>query len=185
MISLVYQNKKILEEIKKEFKKYNIIKLESFFNKSFYEALKEESESLKFKHKKVANQFSYSTTSQENKIRKLLSSEQFSSFIKFITGKSLSSLEIKKFGHKDYTLLHDSESQSEGIKAFIFICEKWEPDLGGNFVFTKSTGQTFYITPMENSISIVNKQKDWKEFIQYVNHLSEQREIIVIECELK
>lgn len=185
MISLVYKNENILSEIKKEFIKNDIIKLESFFLKSFYDVLKEESENLKFKHKKIPDRFSYSESEKKDKIKSLLDTKDFQNFIHFITGKKISSFSVRKFSHRDYTILHDEESKIQKTKLLIFICEKWEPDLGGNFVFTKSDGKTFYITPMENSLAIINEQKDWREFVQYVNHLSNQREIIVIDCPLK
>ena len=184
MISLVYQNKKILQEIKKDFKKNNILKLESFFAKSFYETLKEDCESLKYKHKKKAEKFSYSRASEESKVKSLLNSKEFQDFVSSVADKKISSLEIKKFAHKDYAFLQESQQNSSETKLFIFICEKWEPDLGGNFIFTKENGQTFYLTPMENSIAIINKQKNSREFVQYINHSSNQRKIIVIESDL-
>lgn len=185
MISALYLNKNILEKIKAEFEKSNILKLEAFFNQSFYEDLKAEIENLKFRHKKAADKYSFSESTEIEKIKPFLENPEMSFFLKNLTSKKISDIKVKKFSHKDYTLLHDSEISAEQTKALIFICEKWPPDLGGNFVFTKSDGKTFYITPMENTLSLVKKKKDWKEFVQYINHQSSQRQIFVIEINLK
>ncbi len=185
MITALYQNKSILKKVKQEFEKSNIIKLESFFTPTFYEELKAEVEVLKFKHKKVADKYSFSESPDSGKIASFLQDKEMEFFFDILTGKKISEIKVKKFSHKDYTLLHDSAISSEQTKALIFVCEKWPPDLGGNFVFTKSDGKTFYITPMENTISLVKKKKDWKEFVQYINHQSAQRKIFVIEINLK
>ena len=181
MINQIYLKEKILEEIKKEFKKNKIIKLENFLESGVYKIVDLEARKINLNHVKIPDKFSFSFGKPPEKIKEIFLSGEMKKTIKKLTNKKINKIRIKKFSHKDYTLIHDSSKNSKKIKIFFFICDTWNPDHGGNFVFTKSDRKTFYITPHPNSLCIINKQKEWKDFVQYINHLSQNRQIIVIE----
>ena len=118
----------------------------------------------------------------------LFNSEEFLDFVERLIGKKIgkAKIKIKKFRHKDYTLLHDEEMKKEKEKRlefFFFICEDWNFLYGGNkiFVIGEKNEKTFVFTPSGNSFSLVNKDKNIKEFVQYVKHFARDREFVIVE----
>src|SRR3990167_5495938 len=88
-----------------------------------------------------------------------------------------------KFSHKNYAIIKDEPNKKEELEFFFFICESWNPIWGGNKALIKKE-KTFVFPPGGNSFILAQKEKDAKEFTQYVNNLSTNRSFIIIEGKL-
>lgn len=180
MLNKLYQNRNITNKINEEFRKKGILKLESFFSPAFYEGLKAETEYLQFRRRN-SKEGTFFEAKETGKIKTILLVEELSSFLKEMSVGEFLTMRVRIFSHLDYFAFGDDESNEERVSVLFFLCEKWLPDLGGNFVFKKLSGKNFYITPMENACVLLDRRKFRECFLQYVNYLSVQRKIHVVE----
>lgn len=167
--------------IKKEFKNKGAVKLDYFIDQRKYKKIEKIIKKLKFKQIKIPDKFSYSTPKSNINIKKLLGIGEIKNFIRAITNKNcnLSNLSIKKFKHKDYSIMHDSKKTENNMEFIFFICKNWNPMWGSNRVCVKNE-KTFLFTPKGNSLVFINKKKITKDFTQYVNRFAKKSEIIII-----
>ena len=93
-------------------------------------------------------------------------------------------MKVKRFSHKDYTILHDGKDKikREKCRFLFFICKKWNFEWGGNKIITGKIN--YVITPLENSLLITKERKNFNSFIQYVNHKARKQNFIVLEGEI-
>lgn len=186
LINKNYLDKKSITAIKKEFKNKGVVKLDYFLESKEYNKLKKSVKKIRFFQKKAPDTFSYSTSKSNPDISKLLNIKEIKNFIKQIAGDNynLSNLSIKKFKHRDYSIMHDSGKIEKGLEFIFFLCENWNPMWGGNKVYVKNE-KTFLFTPKGNSFILINNKKFSKTFTQYINHLANKNSIILINGELK
>ena len=120
---------------------------------------------MSFKEEKVIAKYQYKKTMLSKEILPL---QELNLLIQKITGKKLQSdLVLLKLHQGDYTLLHDSVKEQEGIDLNIEITVF--KNSGGNIIYKKDTN--YYTIPMkENSISLVKREKGVQKFIKYINH---------------
>ncbi len=114
----------------------------------------------------------------------LFQSEEWIKYISFITGIKVvnCTLKIKSFGHKDYSLIHDSIEQKKAIIVLVDITPNWKDEFGGYFVLHK--GEEFFVVPSaENSILIYERDQEMKSFVKYVNHHAGKKKKIFLEIE--
>ena len=185
MMNSYYLDKKNLEIIGREFSKIKIIRLEGFIEENLYETLKREIGKNKFSHKKVPDKFSFSESKNSKLTNQILGSPELEYIVQNIIKKSVkvSGIKTKKFSHKDYAIIKDEPNKKEELEFFFFICESWNPIWGGNKALIKKE-KTFVFPPGGNSFILAQKEKDAKEFTQYVNNLSTNRSFIIIEGKL-
>lgn len=158
-----------------QFKKNKIVKLESFLISKNYIELEKKLTKLKTIHNKIPDKFSFSS------FVKIPNEEQgLLGFLEEVIGK-VKTVEIKKFSHRDYTILHDDLKMEKGRKVYFFICANWKAEFGGNLVFVREKKDNFFVTPLGNSLVLIDKEKDTKEFVQYVNHLAGKNRFIIVE----
>lgn len=88
------------------------------------------------------------------------------------------SIDILKFSHEDYTLLHDYEMFC-GVMGFFFL-DDFNSNFGGDIVIT-SEGNTLYrITPVQNMLVLLKIDTKTNIFIKYLNVDSSKRSFRVI-----
>lgn len=177
MINKIYLNDKIIQGIKKELKEKNFVLLDSFFDSSFYEKIKKESAREEFKKKFVYNKYSF-LEMQSKKIEKDFLSAQFIEFLEEVLNLKIKNFEIsiRKFGHGDYTLLHDSEKEKSKIGFLFFICDDWNLNFGGN-VFYKE--KNLIVNPKENRFFVMKKSS--RKFVKYLNNKCGKKNFVLIE----
>lgn len=187
MINSFYKNKDILEKIKKSYKENNPnhVLLLDFFEKDFYLKLKNKSHSERVKLEKTPNKFSYEELNS-NSFEEVVDLRELNEFIgKILSRKTkLSNLRIRKFSHKDYTIIHDEQEHSEQEKFILFIPsrEVFNLSSGGQKVFQLDGGkENIKFTPKENSLVLIKQGKEDYDFIQYLNNLVGKESLIVVE----
>lgn len=182
MINQNYLNKGNLKIIKKEFHKSKMIRLDSLLKKNSYEKLKREIQQEKFVHEKIATKFSYSKCKLPTLAREVFDSPELKFIVQNIVGGRLGkiNLELKKFKHKDYTIIHDSGIKQNQLEFFFFVCNLWNQKWGGNKIYIKK-GKSYIFPPRENSFILIQNQRNAKDFIQYVNHLAKKNYFYIIE----
>ena len=182
MINQNYLNKYNLEIIKKQFSKYKMIRLGFFIENKLYKKLKREIQKEKFEKKKIADKFSYSACSSAKSIKNIFNSDELKFVIESILNKKINKikLEIKKFQHGNYTLMHDSNINKDNLKFYLFICNSWNPKWGGNKVYIKKE-KSYVFSPNGNSFILIRNEKNSKNFIQYINHQARNNKLIILQ----
>ena len=179
MINREYLNDKVSTQIKRVYKnsKQRMIKLDNFFDLNYYNELKEKLKKLNFERNKIPDKFSFS----ELKNNSSIDTEELEYFINEITvSKGEINIKINKYCWKDYKLIHDSENFS-GLKFCIFIIpeELWNQNTGGSFVFRSKEDYVF--NPSPNSFFIIEKNREMRDFVQYINNKAGKKFFYVIE----
>ncbi len=177
-----YLDKGNLKIIRGNFLEKGMIRLDGFVEENLYERLKREIEKEKFIHEKIATKFSYSACKLPALAREILDSPELRFIVQNIYRKKLGklNLEVRKFGHRDYTLIHDSILKKDTLEFIFFVCEQWNPKWGGNKVYVKKE-KSYVFPPRGNSFVLVENKKELKGFVQYVNHLSKKNKFTAVE----
>ncbi len=183
-INPLYFQEEIQVQLKESLKqsKPQLLHIPHFFSISFYESLLKEVENSKEVHTKIPDKYSYSNIATLDNLN-FLKSKDFIRWLSDITGKKIEKIkiQIKKYGHKDYLLLHDSETIGEHLEFFILVMSSWDNRWGGYTVYV-SQNQVPIIFPLEgNSFSLIAKEKDRHKFIQYINHYAGREKLTIIE----
>jgi len=181
-INPLYLKKDIIDQIKNSYIESDphIINLPNFLSINSYESLLNNLDRMTPAHKKIADRFSYS----EHDIDiNLLKDKAFLSWISEITRKKAKNVNYRclRFGHKDYTLLHDSEAIGDRLEFFILIMKRWDTKWGGHTVYVAHDQQPILFPLEGNSFNLIQKTKNRHKFIQYINHHSGKENLYIIE----
>ena len=163
------------------------LRLHSFLNDRRFVELEKYVYKSSGKHEKIADRFSYTTLPFPKELEQFFSSPEFLSLLSFITKKKFKTCEIsvKKFGHRDYTLLHDSERLKLGFEFFLDINPMWNPVWGGSLIYRDAKEELFRVPPAANAFTLVNRQKGMHRFVEYVNVKSGNNVRIIVEGKLR
>lgn len=185
MMNSYYLDKENLKIISQEFKKTGLVRLDGFIEENLYENLKREIKNNKFVQDKIPDSHSFAESKNSPLTSQILATQEIKYIIENITNSKVKSVEVttKKFRHRDYTIIKD-EQQKKELEFIFFICESWDPNWGGNKVYVKGE-HSLVFPPRGNSFVLTQKSKDTKDFLQYINHLAENREIILVEGKIK
>lgn len=177
-----YLDKENLRMIGKEFEKIGMVRLDGFVEENLYEELKQEVLKEKFIREKTATKFSFSKSKSSLLAREIFDSPELKFIVENIIGKKFSNvkLDLRRFSHRDYTLIHDSKLKKNKFEFLFFICENWNSKWGGNKVYVLN-GKSYVFPPRGNSFILVENKKDLKGFLQYVNHLCGRNKFYLIE----
>lgn len=179
-----YLDLRVLEEMKKSyFNNGKVLRLEGFLKEEVYRELVKLLGDIEGEHIKIANKYSYQSFNSLSGVEKLFLSKEFFDFANAISGENFErcELKIRKFGNKDYTLLHDSESEGNGIEFLYVFSGEWDESFGGQIVYTdnEENGRTLVFSIKENSFVLINS-RCLRNFVKYVNHLAEKKSFILI-----
>ena len=180
----LYLQQETIDQIKETFTQSSphLLHLPHVFTMQFYEQLLKETQTSQGAHKRIANKYAY-TEINAPKESSHIHSKEFLSWLSGITSKKITrvSLSTKQFSHRDYTLIHDSETVGERLEFFILTMKTWDNRWGGHTVYVSQEQQPI-VFPLEgNSLSIIHKEKDRHKFIQYLNHYAGKEKITIIE----
>src|SRR3989344_6955981 len=88
------------------------------------------------------------------------------SILKNYFKKEIKTINIYKFGWKDYTLLNDKIKSPKCLEAiFVFSKENWHENDGGNIVYVDVTGMETVIPITNNSLILKEKENGEKRYI--------------------
>ena len=163
MISPIY--KKTIKEIKRELNQettFPSISLPNFLEKKEFTKIQKETSKIQLIGTKNILTHSYSK-------KTFILPEEIVNFIKEITRKTINCTNLLQFKHKDYTLLNDQRRTSSGID-IIFTLNKWSQDYGGQIYYVNGTGEFIQIPDSENTLTIIKRNKETRQFVKYVNN---------------
>ncbi|MDO8564279.1 MAG: 2OG-Fe(II) oxygenase family protein [Nanoarchaeota archaeon] len=186
MINKMYLDDGVIDQIADAFTQQGFIRLEKFLNEKEYIYFINSLNSADSKIEKVPDRYSYSLIECDEII---FGSVGFKELLSKVVGKKVGkmTLSVKRFGWKDYTLVHDDEAGKEEMRFFFILADKWNVEWGGNVVYMAEDGLgnpiIFPITG--NSLCIVKKKKDMHSFVKYVNNLAGKNSFVVVEGKIK
>lgn len=165
------------------------IVLTNIFEKETYEAIQKIIQTGTFTHVKIPDKYSYALLNAEKilELNNILQNPEWASLLEAMIGKKIRSqtLKVKRFAHKDYTLIHDEQIKQHPYEFCIWICTNpWSPEWGGNKIYEKNE-QAYTFSPINNTLALMKNNKHDHDFIQYINHTAKQSTYILIEGEIQ
>lgn len=101
------------------------------------------------------------------------------SFAEAIAGKAPLKEGSRRFGHRDYTLMHDELPEQPGVLALLFL-DDWDARWGGQLVFMRDGMTLGQFTPSANTLLVVERKKGVRSFVQYINHRAGKRKLMML-----
>lgn len=180
----LYLQEETLKQLQESFKQSHpqILHLPHFLTMSCYESLLKEAERAQGTHRRIADRYARTEISSFKDVF-FIESQEFLNWLSLITGKKIKKVthKIYQYTHKDYVLLHDSETIGARCEFFILLMPHWDNRWGGHTVYVAQEQEPL-VFPLEgNSFSIINKEKDRHKFIQYINHYVGKEKLTIIE----
>ncbi len=180
----IYLNPETLQQARASYEKsaHGSLRLHSLLKPAVYHKIETKAMKMKGKQVKIPDRFSYSEVKMKE-LENFFSSREFISLISFIAGRKIkkAGISTKKFGHRNYTLLHDSEQMKPSIDIFFDIIPIWDSNWGGSIVYRNAGQELFRMLPVANSLTIVDRKKRMYRFVEYVNHKAGKNAQIVVE----
>ncbi len=166
----------------KIFAKNKSIQLKQFVQQAQYEKLCRSIERLQWKKKIEYDKFNYKTAPLPKELLEFFQSQDFLETVLILSGKTPKEVicELRLFEHENYTLLHDEIVQPEGIAFELEFTPIWNEKWGGCTSFVRKKKEFARITPTPNTLTIVQQDKNTKSFVKYVNHLAENKKVVLM-----
>lgn len=145
--------------------------LPNFFSDSGYGSLLTVLRRSTGEKTRVADRYSYTPLRIEI-LEKLLSSREFLKLMQMISGKKIkkSIVSVRRFGHGDFTLIHDSERNGARLEFRFLLMERWHTLNGGHIVYTSMKREPLLMPLQGNGLLLIDKPTDMHSFVQYINH---------------
>ena len=180
----IYLNPETLQQARASYEKsaHGSLRLHSLLKPAVYHKIETKAMKMKGKQVKIPDRFSYSEVKMKE-LENFFSSREFISLISFIAGRKIkkAGISTKKFGHRNYTLLHDSEQMKPGIDLFFDITPVWDLNWGGSLIYRDAKQELFRLPPLANSLTIVDRKKGMHRFVEYVNHKARKNSQVLVE----
>ena len=169
MINPLYRNKMIIKEMQQEFKRSHVLKLENFYISP--EKIEKKIKKIKFHREYIPTEYSFEKGNilpiDEKELKNFLS----------LFFKKEGKITIKKYGHKDYTLLSDKEKKKIGV-CIIDFTKGWKKEAGGYTSFIKKNEERVRVYPKYNTCTLI-ETRNKRSFVKYVNCLSKKKRVII------
>ncbi len=186
MTNSFYLIEDVAKQINLTLKKEKVVRLDDFLEKSNYNELLKDVLKLKFIKSNFPNKFSYSSSKIQKNILKMFLDNSFLAFVEKISRNKINNIDLnlRKFSHRDYVLLHDSLKKEKGVIFLLFLFKgEWKPEFGGKRVF-ELTKEEIVVEPKKNSLFIVNLERKTRSFVKYINNFAGKNSFFVIEGKL-
>ncbi len=177
MISPFYDKPDVLKQIKNVLKTEGIVQLQQILLPSEFLKYKQVLAGLDFYHDYCPHLHSQQTPLvQHSEFRKLAKLEIIESLI---GKKTLKSVRLIGFRHKDYLLISD-QSHKKQSHVILDFTEEWDQSFGGYHVYKEQDGNAIMPAIGANILTVVNVPADMHFFVQYANHYAEhhQRDLV-------
>lgn len=181
MINGIYLRKDVQSQMKSSFEQQKVLVLNDFLDLDGLNALKS-LWNAKGKKELRADLYSYEKLTES----KLFSNGELLSFLAEIVGKQPRKLfiECRKFGHRDFTLIHDEMKQQKRFIVFYRSANEWSDLWGGQAVFSRSNRSPLVFPLVNNQLVIAACDKDTFEFVKYVNNFAQEKKFIEVKIVL-
>ena len=177
MINNSYLSEQTIKKVRGLFlsnREFPSIKLQNFLDKQFYAQLTQEILNSKYKKAVMPMQYSYSVSKTPKTLAKFINSEQLKNYISRIIGKKIKNINgsMHRFEWKDYTLLHDKNTEKEGFDFILDFTDSWDEKADGRIIYTDGKGNYNYMLSLPNTLTIIHRKNGFQKFVQYINHYS-------------
>lgn len=172
-INPVYLKEQMIKAIRQKLQtegSVSVVTLADFLVEKEFKRLCLELSKLSYVSQKHPLQHSYSSTERSHMVQELVLSEKLGSFISKIIGKTPSLFQIRRFGWKDYTILHDEAEALGEFEVFFDASSEWDVCAGGALMYVDGIGEYFKVPVCGNQLIIVRRSRGVQRFVQYVNH---------------
>ncbi len=174
MLNSIYLNQSVQTQVRDAFSNATpipSITLYETLNLTTLTALCESMLTLHFKHTKNPLLYSFATVPLPQNIQKELSASLLP-FVSYITKKKRTKLSLTayKLSWKDYQILHDSLQPQKSTQIIIDLTPVWNLEAGGTITYVDGTGEYLSVPIKNNTLTIIEKNKDVNHFIQYINN---------------
>lgn len=152
------------------------IQLQDFFTSEKAKTILRHLQRAHYQQQYVPDKYNYALADQIGDLQTMQEVFQdplFRLWLEEITGKKSTSSQINmlRFTHGDYTIIHDSEIPEEGLFLIYDPTSPWSAEAGGYDVFTLPEKDPLVIQPQANTLTIVYRTKETRHFTKYVNSL--------------
>jgi hypothetical protein len=184
MVSTIYLDSGLAKQMQESFSSIGAIVLPGFLKEKEYKDILKTLDGVKGRKRRVPDSYSYDLL-DFSELKKVFEGEDVRKAIENILGKKAGELkvEVKRFGHRDYTLIHDSENVGERFEFFFFLCPEWKAESGGMKVYSSSSedAEPLVFLPEGNSFCLIHRKKDMNSFVKYVNNLAGKKNFVLVE----
>ncbi|KAI0230496.1 Prolyl 3-hydroxylase OGFOD1 [Lamellibrachia satsuma] len=85
-------------------------------------------------------------------------------------------LELRRWIHGSYTLLHDTDIEASELALdamFFCLCKGWQAEYGGHttYIAKGEDEELLTVSPAENSLALVYRDKETLRFVKHINHM--------------
>ncbi|MFP4402297.1 MAG: hypothetical protein ACLFPL_03605 [Candidatus Nanoarchaeia archaeon] len=193
-IQKLYNQKEFFEQAQAFFNQEGFIQLQQFFEESndlntFTTQMIKSNNYSMFYNPLIEQKHLFNETNTPSSLLasiEYFKSKTFEQYIEELVGFSLTlqRVEISKFTHKCFELLHDSKvADSMLIDVYYFITQdEFESEYGGDKVYTTYNEELFYITPQHNTLTCVFRDDEMRQYTKYINSLAKEKQYIQIKC---
>ena len=177
----MYINEEVVMQMKESYSQNRMIKLESFLKPEGYKELFNLIKDIKGEKVKIADRYSYEELGDLSGVGKFFNSRDFSEFISKISGEVINGVNVNILGfkHRDYTLLHDSEDDREGMEFMFVFADKWKKEWGGYMTYTDNEAKSYIFEPEGNCFILIDKN-GMGSFVKYINNLAKDERFILV-----
>lgn len=185
-VNNMYLQEDVLRGMKEAYlKSGELLKLEGFLKEEVFSELVRLLKDIRGEHVKVADRYSYNVLNSLSGVEKLFSSSEIVYFVNSIAGKDFEDVDLKifGFGHRDYSLLHDSETR-KGTEFLFVFCDVWNDSFGGQIVYTDNKEKSYIFPILGNSFILLDRE-GLGDFVKYINHLAGENRFLLIVGRLK
>lgn len=150
-----------------------------FLEESYFKQLLKKVKTLTFRKEKniLTNSYRMAVTS-------LLNTPEVRNFIFAVTKKRIQKVaaEVLYFGWKDYTILNDAVHEKQKYDLILDLDDFWDENAGGIVFYSDGMGNFVKIPPRRNTLTIVKRTKNLRQFVKYVNHHAgrKKRQLLLI-----
>ncbi len=179
----IYLQEETMQALKKAFaqeKDFPHVQLQDFFKQEKVKTLAQHMQRAHYQQHYTPDKYSYALADEIGALRTIQEVFQdtiFKLWVEEITGKQIKEcqMEVIRFAHKDYTLIHDSETPEEGILIIYNPMLPWSAEAGGYDVFTMPEKDPLIIQPQANTLMLISLTEEIRHFVKYVNSLSKEK----------
>ncbi|KAM4722019.1 prolyl 3-hydroxylase OGFOD1 [Rhinophrynus dorsalis] len=88
--------------------------------------------------------------------------------------------ELRHWTHRHYTMIHDFDPERHEFALDLFLfcgCDDWEAEYGGftSYIAKEEDEELLTISPENNCLALVYRDKETMRFVKHINHKSLQR----------
>lgn len=106
--------------------------------------------------------------------RGFFASPAFFDFVRVASGINVRDVRLgaMRFGHRDFTLLHDDQLSDERFVFFYTqVSPRWKSNFGGSIIFSfGDEREPLIFEPKHNTLVLFKVPKGMRDFVKYVNH---------------